>query len=357
MDFLDIDIDNVIMQPEERELLRHIGELQATFETICFMHPRLVEAHRTFEMMRDEVMKARFYLRKRGDTTGEGLAKYPALIQPVIAQSGMGKTTNAQTFVEGVRRREGHTDRTVPAIYTELRPDTLVRTFFSDLLKGFGCNFPEVGTPEEKRTRMEHFATLRPTDIMFIDEMHNIVNQDESASKHTVYLLRTLKSITNRAQFAIIAMGTEELLASFCLSREIRNRCRPPILIYPADLSTDEGATLILGYIGKLDDACARKGITKGESGLLADDLPACFAEISMETWEGVTGSNTGVISKLVRHAIEPMVRRVAAHPETEREIITREDLANATAGWAIPLGVCKTNPFRNGPSKLIRRQ
>ncbi|GEO13648.1 ATP-binding protein [Microvirga aerophila] len=357
MDFLDIDIDDVIMEPKERELRRQIGELQATFETICFMHPRLVEAHQTFETMRDEVARARFYLRKRGVAAGEGLAKYPALIQPVIAQSGMGKTTNAQTFVECIRRREGHTDKTVPAVYAELRPGTVLKTFFSDLLKGFGCNFPEDGTVEEKRTRMEHFATLRPTDIVFIDEMHNIVKRDESASNHTVYLLRTLKSVANRAQFAIIAIGTEELLASFCMSREIRNRCRPPILIYPADVSTDEGSTLMLGYIGKLDDACARKGITKGKSGFLADDLPACFAEVSMETWEGVTGSNTGVISKLVRHAIEPMARRVAANPETEREIITREDLALATAGWAIPLNVCKTNPFRNGPSKLIRRQ
>lgn len=335
-----------MLPPDEHKIIAACADLDARFEQIRFVHPRLLHAHQQFELMRLSVAKARELIAATGCGDGAKVPGFPMLILGVIAPSGSGKTANAVSYINEMNAHLHWHPGFRPLVYVELSPKADLRKLWTDILRGLGHPYPEDGTEERRREEVYRLMHRVGTQVLFLDEGHNINHREDGTVK--VSVLDALKNLANSGLCAVVIMGVERMMPFFfdANAKEFISRCRPPILLTPLDRTIPEEWELFLIHLAKLDIALVEAGLTDAASRFHSEHADLLY-DASFYKWGKYRGSIIGDASKIVRFSLQWMERRVARDPADEPRLITLADLERVIQRYVVPLKLGNENALQ----------
>lgn len=248
----------------------------------------------------------------------------------VLAPSGSGKTSAAMALVRLILAKYPRTSTSVPVVYVSLDRAGTAKKLMISILEYFGDHYSYSGNEQALKSRVircfQSFGTL----LLIIDEIQHLnyqvsVRNDVSDS---------LKRLLDDGVVPIVFMGTDEARDLFTRNIQLSSRLLPPCDLIALDLNSEQDRGLFGGYVQLIDQAIVARKILPSLSRLDDPEIAECLFLMA----NGVVGR----VSRLLAVALELALRREAAR-------IEREDLALAVDRWAIPNGVCKTNPLYRG--------
>jgi hypothetical protein len=301
---------------------RHVAE----FRNILIEHPRLLRIHKAINRLRVEARKNR------------GKEQF---VMPVIGPAQSGKSTAIGDYVKKVERSSKPPKGQLPVLLVNLSPRSSLKQLQADILAPLvkdenGHYDPDEltnGTEAEFRAKVRRYAELRKTEVICIDEsQHLLRGNSRERAKHVA---DTIKLMSIEGATAFVVVGTEEAWSIFHSNDEqTPYRCVEPIILNPLDYEVVYDADLFDGYVASLDEKYVAHGLTSDFNGFVEDDMSACF-------WE-VTRGIVGRASRLARMAWEYSF-------QLGETTVSRAHLGAAVDRWAIPLKLCRYNPFREG--------
>jgi hypothetical protein len=297
----------------------------AAIRSIRIEHPRLLGIHRDINILRQDVK----------DFRGQ-----EQFVLPIIGPSQAGKSTAIDHYIDkhvAPVTRPG----LIPVLRVNMSPRSSLKQLQADILRPLVVDEHgstdegelRVGTEAEFRQRVRRYAELRQTEVIVIDESQHLLRANAMERAKQVADSIKLMAIEGAASFVVI--GTGEAWSIFSSNADqTALRCKEPIFLKALDWSLGHEADLFTGYVAFLDAKLVEHGLTAGLSGFVEDDMPECFWEVS----RGILGR----VSRLTRIAWETAFA-------LNQTTISRALLAAAVDRWAIPLGLCRHNPFREG--------
>jgi hypothetical protein len=301
---------------------RHLQE----FRKIRIEHPRLLRIRKALNKLRIEARLNR------------GSEQF---VLPIIGPSQSGKTTAIDHYIETVVNPSNPPRGHLPVLKANLSPRASLRQLQGDILSGLvmdecgDVDYSELlsGTEAEFRARVNRYAKLRQTELIVIDEAQHLLRANQRERAKQVADMIKLMAIEGAASFVVV--GTDESWPIFHSNGEqTPYRCVEPIILTPLDYEQEYDADLFEGFLAQLDEKYVAHGLTSDYSDFVEGNTPAEF-------WE-VTRGIVGRASRLARIAWE------FAFALGEKSV-TRDCLAAAVDRWAIPLKLCRSNPFREG--------
>lgn len=314
----------IFMRRDPTKDERFAGHLRS-WRSLCIEHPRLLAIHRDINIMKAEVKEFR------------GQEQF---VLPIIGPSQSGKSKAIDHYINTVIAPEAKPG-TIPVLRVNISPRSSLKQLQADILSPLVIDERgqvdeaelRVGTEAEFRQKVRRFAQLRETDVIVLDESQHLLRGNKAARAKAVADSIKLMAIEGAAAFVII--GTEEVWSIFTSNADqTALRCKEPIFLNPLDWSLPHEQFLFEGYVAMLDAKLVEHGLTDDYSGFVDDDMAACF-------WE-ITRGIVGRVSRLTRIAWETAFA-------LEQPTISRAVLAAAVDRWAIPLKLCRHNPFREG--------
>lgn len=247
-----------------------------------------------------------------------------------LALSGSGKTSAAMALVRLILAKYPRTSTRVPVVYISLERAGTAKKLMISILEYFGDSYSSSGNEQVLKSRVIKCFQTFGTLLLIIDEVQHLNYQVSLRNDVT----DSLKRLLDGGVVPIVFMGTEEAEGLFTRSVQLSSRLLPPCDFKALSLNSQEDRSLFAGYLKLLDQAIVSKRILPNLSGLDNPETVECFFLMA----SGVVGR----ASRLLSVALEQALRRGCAQ-------IEREDLALAVDRWAIPNGICKTNPFYRG--------
>jgi hypothetical protein len=229
----------------------------------------------------------------------------------------------------------------IPVLRVNLSPRSGLKQLQADILaplvtdENGECDLEELnsGNEAEFRAKVRRYAELRKTEVICIDESQHLLRGNSRERAKSVADTIKLMAIEGAAAFVVV--GTPEAWSIFHSNgQQTPYRCVEPIILTPLDYELEQDADLFDGYVAMLDAKFVEHGLTSDLSGFVEDDMAACF-------WQ-VTRGIVGRVSRLTRVAWEYSF-------SLGHKTVSREHLAAAVDRWAIPLKLCRDNPFREG--------
>ncbi len=293
------------------------------FNGLLVRYPRMNEVFKRFDFLR---MKARSV---RDLTASDKLNVTSLFALPLIAPSGSGKSRIINAYMQKVMN-EQHPAGVTPVLVVELSAKLSVKNFYSDVLKAFGDPNFERGTQQHLQARTQSFIRKCGVELLIIDEVHHLISSETNKVSWDVAEL--FKGILNNKDCCLVLSGIGKASVLFSNNDQLARRCISPAPLDPLDIQNAAEWEMFMGFIGRLDQMMAKQKVTDGPNGLLEGDVPACLYEIS--------GGIIGHVHQLLYHALICCFVRGGS-------ILDRQELAKATATWALPNNISKTNPFK----------
>ena len=265
----------------------------------------------------------------------------PQKFLPIIGPSGSGKSTCIKHYLETVVANENHDEEIRPVVHVTLSAQATTKRLGSDILEEYEDPDFEEGTAIRLLRRAANHIDVAMTEVLVLDEIHHLINND-SGGKTAWSVTETIKRMLIRGTCPLILIGTEDAKPLLLKNRQFKQRCYPPVILNPLDLTIPEERKTFVDHCAGFDHKLIEHGIFKKHSGLITGDIPACMYDVSA----GVIGT----ASNLLEVATELAIRRGA-------DRISRDDLDNAVQNWAIPLQITDHNPFAHGPRDLNVRE
>jgi hypothetical protein len=230
----------------------------------------------------------------------------------------------------------------MPIVMTRISPRSSLRQLQCDLLRplvqvdgteAFDERSLRFGTEAVFRGRVKAYAAHRKTEVFIIDEaQHLIRGTDRSATA----VADSIKLCAIEGVSSFVISGIPETWRIFRSNdKQLPLRIFEPVFLDPLDFEDEEDALNFAVYLAALDQQMVDRGIQPGLIGLA--ELAPEFYEIS----QGVLGRCNRLLKVALRYAY------------ALGEPITRGVLEEATDRWAIKVGACRENPFRDGPRSV----
>jgi hypothetical protein len=315
---------------QDPEYETHVRE----FRRIRIEHPRLLAIRREINELRVEAR------------TSRGDEQY---VLPIIGPSHSGKSIALKHYLETVVARENVPKGHIPLLKVVISNGSSLRQLQADILSPLVTDENGIvvekelqyGTQTQFRMKVKRYAEKRGTEAIALEEAQHLIVRD--AGKTATAVAESIKLMAIEGAASFIVIGVEDTWRIFqANSKQLPLRCKPPIFLNPLDFEKEHEAEMFAGYVADLDLKLVEHGLTTGLSGFTDGDMIPCF-------WEVSRGIN-GYVSRVVREAWQyARALNVTTVP--------REFLEEATARWAISLGLSTSNPFRCGarPIRVVK--
>ena len=295
-----------------KPLIPELVQKLALFDQIHIQHPRMQNIHGTFDHMR-EIGRSQQGQRKRH----RGLR--------ILGPSFSGKTRS----IESYRAANGMGREDFTVLHVELQQNATPKRLWIDILTAFGDGFATLGSEEIVKRRAQQYFEQLKVELIIFDEVQQLLRRGSTARAWSIS--EALKRLLDEGYAPIVFVGTLEALPIFTSNPQINNRLLPPIDLTPLDATVKEDRMLFCGYCGLLDERMVQLGCVEQCANLMD---PHILSGLYL-----VSGGVVGVVSNLLRHAMETAYRN-------DRQHIWISDLEFAVDRWAISGGICQTNPF-----------
>lgn len=317
-----------------------ISEIWSKFDRIRIKHPRLEEAHKWFDALREAKRKS---------------PRSPQKFATIFAPTHSGKTMSIRTYIEtkvvddvmaagllsdGIDRETIARDQKI-ALHVTLSTPATTRSLAFDILVALGDPAPH-GTELTMKKRCYDLMRSCGTELLFIDEIQHL---STSRARTKSVSLTDSTSVTNTMKIMllvglvpIVFVGIPEARHHLFGDRQIGERCVKEIDFGPLDLHVPKERKTFVEYCGRLGLKLRQHEIFDDETDLVSGDIPTCL--------HAVSGGRIGTVSNVVQAACIIAFEQGASR-------VDREHLLEATDDWAIANGLIDYNPFRDGPREI----
>ena len=254
-----------------------------------------------------------------------------------LGPSGSGKTTLARAFAASTAlgRAPVCGRPAQPVVIVQLDANCTNKRLWGLVLEAHD-DPPGKGTEETYRTRA--YATMQRagTELVIFDEVQHLLRSEKVRD-----VTDTIKRILDDKIVPLALMGTFAAKALLTRNIQLANRMIAPCDISPLNFKVTEDRQQFGEFVSALDESIVTAQVFDEMSELGSDRVASCLLTIS----KGVVG----VAVNLVRHAVMNAVGRGATRIEPF-------DLSKVTNEWAIPAGICGSNPFELLVAAAIRQ-
>lgn len=287
----------------------------AKFKQVFVPYPPHVHLHAECDLMR------KFNRELRGK---------PQYGLRVLAPTGSGKSTTADSYIDYVEKLTPPTEDYIPVIKIDLERYMTSKKLMVLILRAFDDPFPNYGNELMLKKRVIACFERFQTELLIVDEVQHL--NYRSGSKNDV--TDTLKGLLDTGVVSIVFLGTEEAEKMFNRNLQLNGRLRPPCDLKPLSAKIAKDQKLFAGFVAHLDKALVDTGVLPQLSGLNDAKILASLFEVS--------GGVVGRVVRLLHVALEAAIRRGGCQ-------INIADLSWAVDAWAVEQSFVKRNPFRDG--------
>jgi hypothetical protein len=300
-----------------------------SFMSLHVPHPAVKLIERSLNEMRAETRLAR----SRGDEHQ---------VLPIIGPSQAGKSHALTHYMRNNPSAQPTSPGEMPIVMTRISPGSSLRQLQCDLLRPLvridGTEDHDekslrFGTEAVFRNRVKRYAELRKTEVFIIDEAQHLIRGTERSAGAVADSIK-LCAIEGVSSFVVA--GIPETWRIFRANdKQLPLRIFEPVFLDPLDMEDEDDALNFAVYLAALDVQMVELGIQAEPIGL--DELAPEFYEVS----QGVLGRCNRLLRVALRFAY------------ALKQPITRGILEEATDRWAIKVGACRENPFRDGARSI----
>jgi hypothetical protein len=259
-------------------------------------------------------------------------------VLPIIGVSQSGKSHALINYMRHHPSAQPSAPGELPIVMTRISPKSSLRQLQCDLLRPlvqidgmdtFDEKSLRFGTEAVFRNRVKRYAELRKTEVFIIDEaQHLIRGTDKSAAA----VADSIKLCAIEGVSSFVVSGIPETWRIFRANdKQLPLRIFEPVFLDPLDFEDEDDALSFAVYLAALDQQMVDRGVQPELIGL--SELAPEFYEVS----QGVLGRCNRLLRVALRYAC------------AIGEPITKGILEEATDRWAIKVGACRENPFRDG--------
>lgn len=261
----------------------------------------------------------------------------------LLAEGGMGKTTICNALVARMPtiNRETHKihKTIIPAFYASIPPVTRLDLVVSELLMHLHDPSPFVGSLGDKTTRFKKLLGDCETQLILLDEFHEIYNSEKTTKKTRGEVIGWLKAIVNNFKVCICLVGKPDFQKDLIIGKEMARRFMFKFSLAPLLPGGEENLGELGGYLVALGDQVKHR--------LEIDSIPN-FANLFLsQQIYSATGGSPAFIAALFRESLMHAFK-------SERNSLTIEDFSAIwDAGEMDNASLVRENPFKMSPGFL----
>lgn len=251
------------------------------FETTVIPHTRHVEAKAAIRELHGRY-------RPREETR-----RFKARALLIVGAAGSGKTTALEDYMADYpdcAMEDGDLRRIV---YVEAPERTTRRALVGAILGAYGYRARDHWNTSEVIEKIAFYAEETGTEMIFIDEGHHMVN--ENNPDMTAEVTEFIKSLLNRVKVQIVIAGLPRLLDIAVpgeRTMQLRRRLQPTVILKPYDWATRSGRTMFSGVLGVMEKMLG-----------LPDPSGLAKHEMAKRIYVA-TGGEIGIVSKYLSQAL-----------------------------------------------------
>ena len=265
------------------------------------------------------------YIRSVKDSIGE---PYSLLI---IGESGVGKSTLIEQYVEKHPPRNSVTGKVVPVLCARVPRPTSIKSLVERLLQNLGDPFCGKGTTTSMTNRLYSLVAKCGVELIVLDEFQHFI--DAERDKVLSHVADWLKDVINNTKIPIVLVGVPECTRVLKVNAQLARRFSAMEVLSPFEWAGD------------------RKDEFKKFLGHALDQVPLKNTDC-LRTAGGAqrmfwaSEGRVAIISKILKKAVQVALWQ-------QREVLTLEDLA---FGYEEEVGAVDgddQNPFVGEPPQI----
>ncbi|WP_158011633.1 TniB family NTP-binding protein [Sphingomonas turrisvirgatae] len=275
-----------------------------TFETTVIPHTRHTEAKAAIRELHGRY-------RPREDAR-----RFKARALLIVGAAGSGKTTALEDYMADYPDRATEDGDIRRIVYVEAPERTTRRALVGAILGAYGYRARDHWNTSEVIEKIAFYAEETGTEMIFIDEGHHMVNENNAET--TAEVTEFIKSLLNRVKVQIVIAGLPRLLDIAVpgeRTMQLRRRLQPTVILKPYDWATRSGRTMFSGVLGVME-----KMLGLPEASGLAKHEMAKRIYVA-------TGGEIGIVSKYLSQALSTALAN-------GRRSIDLDLLGQVHAGW-----------------------
>lgn len=293
----------------------------AAADEILVEHPRVRDAHATFDRMRA-------YAAQR---SGRGTTGFL-----MVAPPQTGKSTIIHKYSDELNTQDALGDGRIPALVVTLQANQTRKGLAQDILKGFEKHHVETGwktgTEATLLDRAQIYIREKRSEILFLDEFHHLVHSDNKSVASSV--AETIKWLLIEAVIPVVMSGIEDAWRPIKANQQLAMRCES-LVMDKLDLDNESDRKLFGGFLARYLVEFERRKIAANATHLLTSPgVPDMIQEVA----DGVLGRACNLLKEALFLAVLD-----------GRDEIGIDDLAVAAERKFVGMGISERNPFSEG--------
>lgn len=144
------------------------------------------------------------------------------------AEGGMGKTTICRTIMAGMSGRmknlKTYEATIIPAFYAEVPSPATVKSVAASMLTQLKDPNPLIGNTSQLTARLCTLLGHCETKLVFLDELHNLLDVSNSKTKINTNVCNWIKSIVNTTSVSICLVGLPEFAPILYIDSQLSRR-------------------------------------------------------------------------------------------------------------------------------------
>jgi hypothetical protein len=319
----------------------------AAFESIRIEHPRVKEAYRTFDDLRQLKLEH---------------SNAPQRFVSIFAPSHSGKSMAAQMYIETKIVEEAIRRKLFPAdtplceiarrqrlvLHVTLSASATPKSLASDILMALGDKRAERGTATGLLARSYDLMQAVGTELLIVDEIQHLSPtrgrknvKIARAFEQSTSVTDTLKTMMIRGLVPMVFIGVNEARHLLFNDEQLANRRRLELDFGCLNYGHQRERKIFEYYCAFLGAMLREQRLFRSEVDLLTNGVAACL--------HAVSGGRIGLVSRLVERAAVIAL-------DDDATTISTQHLERATIDWAIPRGLIDYNPFKLGIRRIEKR-
>jgi Bacterial TniB protein len=247
-----------------------------------------------------------------------------------LAAPSTGKTTVAERYRDRINNQVLLGDKRIPVLFISLENATTSRKLGVLILEALGDFDPTSGPESLLRRRIVRLLSEYKVEVIIIDEVHHL-----AVKRNIGEVINVLKTLLNQRLCPLAFLGTDAAEKLFTTNKELVQRVATVADINPLPNNAD-GRSILTRFLKELDRELQKLKIFNEGSDFVQDEVVAALMK--------VTGGVMALSTRVLQAALEIAIRRNASRIEIY-------DVSRAIDAWAMPQGLCKTNPLLEAKS------
>jgi hypothetical protein len=261
----------------------------------------------------------------------------------LIAEGGMGKTTTCRAIMSQmkgtIKNTETYQVTTVPAFYAEIPSPASVKTVAASMLTQLNDPNPLIGNTAQLTTRLCNLLKKCETKLVFLDELHNLLDTNKTTTKINRNVCNWIKSIVNNTSVSFCLVGLPEFAPILSIDSQLSRRFPFNYKLNKLTPGTQENPGTLAKFLEEVFIQALQ--VIKLES------MPNINNQHTINQVYAATSGNPSFIMSLIKESIYCSLTAGSSAVDIDH-------FASAwDTGVTAKSTITKNNPFRMSPGEL----